>query len=217
MGGAHARALRGHPARRAHRARPLHVSPLRVGGLAPELPLGPAMPGLRHGPQAGRLRPPQGKEGRRLALRHARDWERWQDSAFPERLRREAAARPERPLFSDAGAMLLRGRRMNPLRRVRTGTLILYPARIELATILGERLRFSPSSRSKALECSSATPWNTTSAGSFSRSDFPCDPPRPASGRRPSRRSRAPVCGPALSNRAVQAQSGLFQPPAGIP
>lgn len=31
---------------------------------------------------------------------------------------------------------------MNPLRRLRSGTLILYPDRLELATFLGERLRF---------------------------------------------------------------------------
>ena len=38
--------------------------------------------------------------------------------------------------------MLLRGYRMNPLRRIRTGVMILYPDRIELATLLGERLAF---------------------------------------------------------------------------
>jgi len=84
----------------------------------------------------------KGRKGDLSPFATPRDWERWQASAFPERLRREGAARPERPLFSDAGAMLLRGHRMNPLRRVRTGTLILYPTRIELATILGERLSF---------------------------------------------------------------------------
>ena len=31
---------------------------------------------------------------------------------------------------------------MNPLRRLRSGTLILYPDRVELATFIGERLRF---------------------------------------------------------------------------
>jgi 1-acyl-sn-glycerol-3-phosphate acyltransferase len=77
-----------------------------------------------------------------------RDWNRWQADAFRRRLLREAnllrdsGSRPHRPLFSDAGAMMLRGRKMNPLRVLRTGTLILYPDRLELATLLGERLRF---------------------------------------------------------------------------
>jgi hypothetical protein len=71
-----------------------------------------------------------------------RDWDRWQTTAFERRVAKDAAARPDRPLFSDAGALLLHGRKMNPLRRLRTGTLILYPDRIELATFSGERLRF---------------------------------------------------------------------------
>jgi 1-acyl-sn-glycerol-3-phosphate acyltransferase len=71
-----------------------------------------------------------------------RDWESWQAEAFRRRVERDAASRPLSPLFSDAGALMLRGRKMNPLRALRTGTLILYPDRIELATLLGERLRF---------------------------------------------------------------------------
>ncbi len=75
-----------------------------------------------------------------------RDWDRWQGIAFEAKVRADAAARPDRPLFSDAGALLLHGRKMNPLRRLRSGTLILYPDRIELATFSGERLRFPVSS-----------------------------------------------------------------------
>lgn len=71
-----------------------------------------------------------------------RDWDRWQATAFERDLVREAAERPRSPLFSDAGAMVLQGRKMNPLRLLRTGTLILFPDRIELATLLGERIRF---------------------------------------------------------------------------
>lgn len=71
-----------------------------------------------------------------------RDWNRWQALAFERRLLELADARPERPVFSDAGTILLRGHKMNPLRVVRTGTLIMYPDRVELATILGYRLRF---------------------------------------------------------------------------
>lgn len=72
-----------------------------------------------------------------------RDWDRWQAIAFGARVRREAEARPDRPIFSDPGALLLRGRKMNPLRRLRSGTLVCYPDRLELATFSGERLRFS--------------------------------------------------------------------------
>jgi hypothetical protein len=71
-----------------------------------------------------------------------RDWGRWQAEAFRERVEREAAEKPGAPIFSDAGAMLLRGHKMNPLQMLRTGTLILYPDRLELATLMGERLRF---------------------------------------------------------------------------
>ncbi|MFQ3547437.1 MAG: lysophospholipid acyltransferase family protein [Termitinemataceae bacterium] len=47
-----------------------------------------------------------------------------------------------RPVFSDPGALLLRGYRSKALRQIRTGTLVLYPDRLELATILGQRLVF---------------------------------------------------------------------------
>lgn len=82
------------------------------------------------------------RRGEAPAFATIRDWDRWQARAFDARVREEAASSPERPLFSDAGALLLHGRKMNPLRRLRTGTLILYPDRIELATFSGERLRF---------------------------------------------------------------------------
>jgi len=71
-----------------------------------------------------------------------RDWDRWQAGAFERAVRRKSAERPDAPLFSDAGAVMLQGRKMNPLRLLRTGTLILYPDRIELATLLGERIGF---------------------------------------------------------------------------
>ena len=71
-----------------------------------------------------------------------RDWDRWQKKAFERRIAADASARPDRPLFSDPGALLLRGRKMNPLRRLRSGTLILYPDRMELAPFIGARLRF---------------------------------------------------------------------------
>jgi 1-acyl-sn-glycerol-3-phosphate acyltransferase len=71
-----------------------------------------------------------------------RDWDRWQAAAFERSVAGAAAARPSSPLFSDAGAVMLRGRKMNPLRRLNTGTLILYLDRLELATLLGERFSF---------------------------------------------------------------------------
>jgi 1-acyl-sn-glycerol-3-phosphate acyltransferase len=70
-----------------------------------------------------------------------REWDLWQQSAFADLLRR-ARATPALPVFSDSGVLLLKGRRMNPLLKYRTGSLILYPDRVELATLLGERLQF---------------------------------------------------------------------------
>ncbi len=72
-------------------------------------------------------------------FRTIREWDDWQARAFESSLR---AAPIGEPIFSDGGVMLLRGYRMNPLRRIRTGVMILYPDRIELATLLGERLAF---------------------------------------------------------------------------
>lgn len=80
-----------------------------------------------------------GKGEVRFATIH--DWDRWQAIAFAE-VARAALARPGRPFISDSGALLYRGHRMNPLRRIRTGTLVLYPDRLELATLIGERLSF---------------------------------------------------------------------------
>jgi len=71
-----------------------------------------------------------------------KDWNRWQEASMRGFAADAARDRPGRPLFSDAGALLLRGYRLNPLRKLRTGTLILFPDRLELATILGERLTF---------------------------------------------------------------------------
>jgi 1-acyl-sn-glycerol-3-phosphate acyltransferase len=72
-----------------------------------------------------------------------RDWDRWQAGAFRRYLETSARDRPSGQLFSDAGAMLYRGHKTNPLRSLRSGTLILYPDRIELATLLGERISFA--------------------------------------------------------------------------
>jgi len=71
-----------------------------------------------------------------------RDWDAWQAKAFAAAAARAAAERPEAPFLSDPGALLLRGRKTRPLRRVRAGTLLLYRDRLELATHFGSRLSF---------------------------------------------------------------------------
>ncbi len=71
-----------------------------------------------------------------------REWDRWQAGAIRDSMRAAARGRLGKPLFSDSGAMLFRGYRLNPLRLLRTGTLVLFADRIELATILGERITF---------------------------------------------------------------------------
>jgi 1-acyl-sn-glycerol-3-phosphate acyltransferase len=86
----------------------------------------------------GRLRV---RPGESPVFSSLRDWIRWQAVAF-EGLIARASAKEDRPIFSDSGAILLRGRKMNPLRRLRSGTLILFPDRLELATFFGDRLRF---------------------------------------------------------------------------
>lgn len=67
-----------------------------------------------------------------------RQWDTWQAVAFERYL---AGAEPGKPLLSDPGA-LLRGRRTHPLLPIRSGTLVLYHDRVELATMLGEAIRF---------------------------------------------------------------------------
>jgi len=70
-----------------------------------------------------------------------REWDVWQKDALYAAMK-QAATKPEQPIFSDVGVLILRGRRMSPLRKFRTGTMILFSDRIELATLLGERLAF---------------------------------------------------------------------------
>ncbi len=87
----------------------------------------------------GRFRSFRGSAPR---FENSRDWDRWQALAFAPRLEDFLKERPKAQLFSDAGAMIFRGHKMNPLRSLRSGTLILYAGRLELATLLGERLSF---------------------------------------------------------------------------
>jgi 1-acyl-sn-glycerol-3-phosphate acyltransferase len=92
----------------------------------------------------GRFR---GARGDAAPFANMRDWDRWQLDSLKRLIARVMAERrapgAHKPIFSDAGALLLRGRKMNPLRRFRSGTLILCVDRIVLATLLGERIAFS--------------------------------------------------------------------------
>ncbi len=75
-------------------------------------------------------------------FRDIRAWDLWQGAAFRAWLEERSRKHPDAPLFSDSGVALLRGRKMNPLRRVRTGSLVLFPDRLELAPLVGGRLSF---------------------------------------------------------------------------
>lgn len=66
-----------------------------------------------------------------------RDWGLWQAGSFAEAAA-AARAEPDKPFLVDSGAILFRGYRMNPMQRIKTGTLALYPDRIELKTLVGE-------------------------------------------------------------------------------
>jgi hypothetical protein len=84
----------------------------------------------------------EGTRGYSAPFATIREWDRWQTGAMRDFVRAAARDRPGRPIFSDSGAMLFRGYRLNPLRMLRTGTLVFFPDRIELATIFGERITF---------------------------------------------------------------------------
>ncbi|MBN1243578.1 MAG: 1-acyl-sn-glycerol-3-phosphate acyltransferase [Spirochaetales bacterium] len=81
-------------------------------------------------------------EAKPFRFRDIGEWDAWQGGAFRAWLAERSARHPDRPLFADPGVALLKGHRMNPLRRLRTGLLVLYPDRIELAPVLGARLSF---------------------------------------------------------------------------
>lgn len=71
-----------------------------------------------------------------------REWDQWQKGAWRDRLALARSGAPMQPIVSDSGVTVYKGYRMNPLRRIRTGSLILFPDRLELATLSGERIRF---------------------------------------------------------------------------
>jgi hypothetical protein len=70
-----------------------------------------------------------------------RDWDLWQKDAFGAFVRNPSNPVDE-PLFSDSGVVLLKGYRMNALRKLRTGSMIMYPDRIALATARGGKMEF---------------------------------------------------------------------------
>ncbi|HAE20912.1 MAG TPA: hypothetical protein DCG47_01120 [Spirochaetaceae bacterium] len=70
-----------------------------------------------------------------------REWNLWQESAYPA-LVRAAARNASKPIISDTGVMLFKGRKMNPLRLLRTGVMALYADRITLHTLSGTELSF---------------------------------------------------------------------------
>lgn len=70
-----------------------------------------------------------------------RAWDLWQTDMFGRHIA-SVRADGNAPIFSDDGVMVLRGHKSNPLRKLRTGSMILYGDRVELATLSGERLVF---------------------------------------------------------------------------
>jgi 1-acyl-sn-glycerol-3-phosphate acyltransferase len=70
-----------------------------------------------------------------------REWNLWQTKAFADAAE-EAQSHEEEAFIVDSGAVIFRGRRMNPLRRIRAGNLALYPGRLELTSLAGERIAF---------------------------------------------------------------------------
>jgi 1-acyl-sn-glycerol-3-phosphate acyltransferase len=84
-------------------------------------------------------------DGRQSAADHAASiasWSAWQDKAFSTLISDRVAKDGQSLLFTDAGVLVMRGRKLNPLQRFGTGQLSLYPDRIELALRDGQTVRF---------------------------------------------------------------------------
>ncbi len=69
-------------------------------------------------------------------------WDDWQRAAMDELARRAVEEGSKQPLFSDP-VLLFRGRKMNALGKIRTGTLVLHPDRLEMVGRFGSRLSFA--------------------------------------------------------------------------
>jgi len=71
-----------------------------------------------------------------------RDLSLQQEKSFPLFLKQKMERKKAACLFSDPGVVVLRGRKLRPLSRFRTGRLALFPDRIELRPLSGGRLVF---------------------------------------------------------------------------
>jgi 1-acyl-sn-glycerol-3-phosphate acyltransferase len=71
-----------------------------------------------------------------------RDLSLLQEESFSLFLKQKMDQKPGLCLFSDPGVVVLRGRKLKPLSRFRTGRLVLFPDRIELRPLSGGRLVF---------------------------------------------------------------------------
>jgi 1-acyl-sn-glycerol-3-phosphate acyltransferase len=81
---------------------------------------------------------PENSHGGTKSLQTIRDWNLWQAAAFSADLLQLLHSQGKnQALFAEGRASIFVGRKLNPLRRLRTGRLVLYPDRLELQT--GER------------------------------------------------------------------------------
>lgn len=86
-----------------------------------------------------RFRPVDGKAPRFATIR---EWSLWQEKAFRAYLAERASTQPDAPLFWDAGVFLLKSWKLSPMRKVRTGRLVMYRDRMELIPLVAPPLVF---------------------------------------------------------------------------
>lgn len=86
-----------------------------------------------------RFRPVDGKAPRFATIR---EWSLWQEKAFRTYLEERSSTQPDAPLFWDVGVFLLKSWKLSPMRKVRTGRLVMYRDRIELIPLVGPPLVF---------------------------------------------------------------------------
>jgi 1-acyl-sn-glycerol-3-phosphate acyltransferase len=78
---------------------------------------------------------PENGHGDTKSLQTIRDWNIWQATAFSTNLLQLIHSQSkDQALFAEGRASIFIGRKLNPLRRLRTGRLVLYPDRLELQT-----------------------------------------------------------------------------------
>jgi 1-acyl-sn-glycerol-3-phosphate acyltransferase len=86
-----------------------------------------------------RFRPMDGKAPRFATIR---EWSLWQEKAFRSFLEERISKNSDAPLFWDTGVFLLKGWKLSPMRRVRTGKLVLYRDRVELVPLVAPPILF---------------------------------------------------------------------------